>query len=346
MTLAVKYRPQSFQDVCGQDTAIKIINNSLKRYGNKIYLISGTRGSGKTTIARLISGSLGISSYDSLEIDGATFNKKDDVDSIIIPFISTYPKGSHKILILDECHMLSKSAWSAMLKPLEELSETVIICLCTTDINKIMPTILSRCIDIRLPNIPVKDISMRLKHIATAENILVQDNALDLVASISDGSMREAISLLESCLLFSSESEITVDTVWSCLNIVSDEQRSEFIKAIDMQDIVKVGEILDSISDYLYFFEMLISFVTREIISVAKGSSIYFNEKNISFLQTLLKKMLNLQLRFAGSDISLNTMIKAFFIAYIKQDKEILSGEDMSLNIQKVLDVCGFIRVW
>lgn len=346
MTLAVKYRPAQFSDICGQEIPVRIIQNSLKRDGAKIYLLSGTRGSGKTTLARLIGTSLDIESYDISEIDGASFNKVADVESIVIPFMSTYPKGDRKLLIIDECHMLSKSAWSALLKPLEDLASYMVVVFCTTDINKLMATILSRCVDIRLPNISVTAIADRLDYIAKQESIKAEDAALALIARLSEGSMREAISLLESCVLFSSD-VITVNTVWSCINQIPDEKRAAFIKVLCDQDIIQMSKMLDSVSDILYFFEMLMSFLTSEIVLVAKNESTYFQASDLSYLQYLLKKMLNLQLRFAGSDISLSVMIRAFFVTVVKHEAPVNSKVDSAvLPIQRMLDTCGFVRVW
>jgi len=348
LTLAVQYRPETFDDVIGQDTSVKIIKNSLNRSGSKAYMLSGTRGSGKTTIARLIGLRLNVSPMDTLEIDGATYTKVSEIESMVIPFMSTYPSGKNKLLIIDECHMLSKSAWSALLRPLEELSEYMVVVFCTTDISKIMATILSRCLDIRLPNISSPDIFKRIKYICVSEKMEASDEALLILSRMANGSLRGAISLLESCYLFSEK--ITDSVVWECLNQLSDKEQADFVKSLQDQDISSVNVALDGVSDLLYFYESLMNFCTDQILATIKESSRFFDEKDLPFLQLLLKKMMNLQLRFAGSDISLVTMIRVFFVTLIKH--EVISRVGTTdkvveyLDIHKVLDTCGFVRVW
>jgi len=345
LTLAVKYRPKEFSEVLGQETAVRIISNSLGLSGAKIYMLSGTRGSGKTTLARLIASHSDLRGTDLLEIDGATYNKVADIESIVIPFLSTYPKGERKMIILDECHMLSRSAWSALLKPLEELPPYMIIVFCTTEVSKLLPTILSRCIDIRLPNVSFKAVFDRLKYIVLQEKINTDEASLEIISRMSDGSMREAISILESCYLYSKE--ITPEIVWKCMNQLPDYQRAEFVMALRDQDLLKVEKVLCQVSDLLFFFEMFIDFCSSEILSVIKKDSLFFKEEDVSFLKYVLKKSLNIQLRFSGCDISLNILIKAFFLTLAKT---VSSGEVSEhkevLGLYKVLDTCGFVKVW
>ena len=348
LTLAVQYRPETFEDVIGQNTSVKIIKNSLSRSGSKAYMLSGTRGSGKTTIARLIGLHLNVIALDTLEIDGATYTKVSDIETMVIPFLSTYPSGKNKLLIIDECHMLSKSAWSALLRPLEELSEYMVVVFCTTDISKIMATILSRCLDIRLPNISSQDIFKRIKHICVSEKMEASDEALLILSRMANGSLRGAISLLESCYLFSEK--ITESIVWECLNQLSDKEQADFVRSLQDQNISLMDTVLDGVSDFLYFYESLMNFCADQILATIKGSSRFFTEKDLPFLQLLLKKMMNLQLRFAGSDISLVTMIRVFFVTLIKHEiiSKVGTPERVieSLDIHKVLDTCGFVRVW
>lgn len=346
LTLAVRYRPQGFSEVLGQETAVRIISNSLETSGPKIFMLSGTRGSGKTTLARLIASHSKIVGTDLLEIDGATYNKVGDVESIIIPFLSTFPRGERKMLILDECHMLSRSAWSALLKPLEELPAYMIIAFCTTEVSKLLATILSRCIDIRLPNVPYKSILSRLQYIAQQENIPVTSDSLEIISRMSDGSMREAISILESCYLYSST--ISPDVVWKCTNQLSDQERVNFIRALQDNDLVEVQAVLDKTADLMFFFEVFIEFCSYEILAVIKKESKNFNEKDLSFLKFLLKKCLNLQLKFSGCDISINVLIKAFFLTLVQSEqvKGTATESNQVLGVRKVLDTCGFVKVW
>ena len=222
--LALKYRPQSFEDLIGQDIVAQTITNSIK--SNKIpnaYLFTGIRGIGKTTTARIVAKSLnclkGIenlcseekcenceaitnsSHIDVLEMDAASKTGVDDVRDLI-EFSRYGPTSSKfKIFIIDEVHMLSKQAFNALLKTLEEPPEYLKFIFATTEIKKIPITVVSRCQRFDLSRINSSELFTFIKKIKDKENGKISDDALKLIVKISEGSVRDALSLLDLSLM-------------------------------------------------------------------------------------------------------------------------------------------------
>ena len=223
--LARKWRPQKFEDVVGQDHVVRTLKNAIaeKRVA-QAYLFAGPRGTGKTTLARIFAKALncvngptpepcgvcdscveianGVS-LDVAEMDGASNNKVEDVHTVIIDKINFMPVGGkHKIFYIDEVHMLTASAFNPLLKNLEEPPEHVKFIFATTEPDKVLGTILSRCQRFDLRRIGVPTIVKQLRKIADAENIKVDDEALLAVASGADGGMRDAESALDQLIAF------------------------------------------------------------------------------------------------------------------------------------------------
>lgn len=226
--LALKYRPQVFEDLLGQDIVAKTISNSIKI--NKVpnaFLFTGIRGVGKTTIARIIAKSLNClngfgkickdklcnncesisnsNHIDVLEMDAASKTGVDDVRDLI-EFSRYGPTTSkYKIFIIDEVHMLSKQAFNALLKTLEEPPEYLKFIFATTEIKKIPITIISRCQRFDLPRVKSKELLNYVKQIMIKENAKINDDALKLIVKISEGSVRDALSLLDRAILSQSD---------------------------------------------------------------------------------------------------------------------------------------------
>ena len=222
--LALKYRPQVFEDLIGQELAVKTIFNSIKE--NKVpnaYLFTGIRGIGKTTIARIVAKALncknGIENLckdkfcencqsiinsnhiDVLEMDAATRTSVDDIRELI-EFSKYGPStAKFKIFIIDEVHMLSKQAFNALLKTLEEPPEYLKFIFATTELKKIPVTILSRCQRFELPRVKPEELLVFIKKIIKLENGVATDDALKLIIKLSEGSVRDALSLLDRALI-------------------------------------------------------------------------------------------------------------------------------------------------
>ena len=257
--LANKYRPQTFDDVSEQD-AIKII---LKKQieDNKIIhglLFCGGAGTGKTTSARIYANEINKGVGKPIELDAASHNSVDDIRDIIERSQSKPLDSLYKVFIIDECHSLSNSAWQAMLKILEEPPEFVIFIFCTTNPEKIPKTILSRVQRYDFQRISHFGIVQRLKWICDNEGIkrysdngnLPDDNyattsALEYIAKIADGGMRDAITLLEKCLSYSTE--LTVENVVKALGITGYDEMFKLLNAIIVKDAKKIIEIINDV---------------------------------------------------------------------------------------------------
>ena len=213
VTLAVKYRPQRFEDIVEQDAIKTILQNQVN--ANNIrhaYLFCGSAGCGKTTSARIIAKMINNYEAEPIEMDCASHNSVNDARAIIEDCKSRPLNGKYKIFILDEVHMMSVEGFNALLKILEEPPEYVIFIFCTTDPQKIIGTILSRVQRFNFAKISVDGIKSRLKYIIENENneqalvdnvIIYEDNAIDYIARLAKGGMRDSITTLEKCLDYS-----------------------------------------------------------------------------------------------------------------------------------------------
>jgi DNA polymerase-3 subunit gamma/tau len=201
MSLYRKYRPQTFKEVVGEDHIIKVLSGAIQ-LGNisHAYLFSGSRGTGKTSVARIFSREIGTSANDLYELDAASSNGVDDIREInesvhTLPFESKY-----KVYIIDEAHMLSKSAWNAFLKTLEEPPAHVVFILATTEIEKVPETVISRCQSFvfKQPNQSV--LKEFAQMISKKEGTTLEPDAAELVALLGDGSFRDTHGILEKII--------------------------------------------------------------------------------------------------------------------------------------------------
>lgn len=243
--LARKYRPQSFLEVLGQPAIVTTLKNAIKF--NRLahaYLFCGSRGTGKTTLARVFAKALNCqaptsdgepcsicsscreiatgNSLDVLEIDGASHRGIDDIRQINETVGYAAASGKYKIYIIDEVHMLTKEAFNALLKTLEEPPPKVVFLFATTEPHKVLPTILSRCQRFNLNRIPIENIIEKLRRIAQELHIDVEDEALRLLAHRADGGLRDAESLFDQIIAFH-EGKITAKTISDVLGIVPRE---------------------------------------------------------------------------------------------------------------------------
>lgn len=240
--LARKYRPQCFNEVLGQEAIVTTLKNAIKmgRLAHA-YLFCGSRGTGKTTLARVFAKALNCqnptqdrepcsvcstcreiasgNSLDVLEIDGASHRGIDDIRQINETVGYASSSGKYKIYIIDEVHMLTKEAFNALLKTLEEPPAKVIFIFATTEPHKVLPTILSRCQRFNLSRIPLENIIGKLKRIAQEQNVTIDDEAVRLLAQRAEGGLRDAESLFDQIIAFH-EGTITIDTVTDVLGIM------------------------------------------------------------------------------------------------------------------------------
>lgn len=275
-TLAVKYRPTQFEDVCGQENVISILNNQLKDKSFKnAYLFCGPSGCGKTTLARIFAKKLNNGGGSIIEIDAASNNGVDDVRTIIKDAQFLPLDGSYKIYILDECHLFSTGAWNAMLKLIEEPPARTIFMFCTTDPQKIPATIIGRVQRYNFTKISDVQIIKRLEHILKEENISTYDiSSLQLIAKLSKGGMRDSISTMEKCLGYNSN--LTVDNISKALGVVGYDVMIEIVEHIKNK---KSNELMLSI-DKIYQNGMDLKLFIFDLIQFLLDISKYYLSKD------------------------------------------------------------------
>ena len=231
---ARKYRPTNFKDVVGQSHVTTTLNNAVKN--NKVaqsLLFCGPRGVGKTTCARILANNINEFNNDNplnnsnnlniYELDAASNNSVEDIRNLIDQVRYAPQSGKYKVYIIDEVHMLSNAAFNAFLKTLEEPPSYAIFILATTEKNKVIPTILSRCQIYDFKRIEIEDIKNKLKEILNNESIEFEDEALHIIAQKADGAMRDALSTLDLIKTFSKDSKITLEVVTKNLHILDSE---------------------------------------------------------------------------------------------------------------------------
>jgi DNA polymerase III, subunit gamma and tau len=295
--IARKWRPQTFDDVVGQDHVVRTLKNAIAR--NRIahaYLFVGPRGTGKTSTARIFAKALNCtdgpkadfdpkdpacvaiaegSHLDVIEIDGASNNGVEQVRDLRDTVQYAPAQGKYKVYIIDEVHMLSTAAFNALLKTLEEPPHHVKFVFATTDPQKVLPTIVSRCQRFDLKPIPTELIVQRLKQIATEEKIKVTDDALQCIARMADGGMRDAQSIFDQMISFCG-SEISEPDVLDVYGLVSAEKIAELAGALAAGDHPKIIEIVDACDqagrDLVRLLTDLQEVVRRALLdAIAKG---------------------------------------------------------------------------
>lgn len=205
-SLAVKYRPNTFDSVCGNSTTVKILKRIVESGTPKnAYLLAGPSGCGKTTIARILANSLNNNIGDPIEIDAASNNGVDQVRAIIESANQRSLTGTYKIYIIDECHMITSAGWNAFLKGLEETPEYTIFIFCTTEPNKIPATILNRVQRFNITKINSEEIKTRLEFICLQEGFVNYTDTCELISKLCNGGMRDAITMLDQCADFSND---------------------------------------------------------------------------------------------------------------------------------------------
>ena len=269
MALYRKFRPNEFEDVKGQDAIVRTLKNQIEadRIGHA-YLFCGTRGTGKTTVAKIFAKAVNCehpvdgspcgecavckaiaagNSMNVIEIDAASNNGVDNIREIREEVAYRPTEGRYKVYIIDEVHMLSIGAFNALLKTLEEPPEYVIFILATTEAHKIPVTILSRCQRYDFKRISIETISARLQELINKEGWDVEEKAVRYIARMGDGSMRDALSLLDQSAAFYIGQKLTYDHVLEVLGAVATEVFSRLLRKILDRDVHSVIEIVDEL---------------------------------------------------------------------------------------------------
>lgn len=266
-----KFRPQQFENVKGQEHIVTTLKNQIKadRIGHA-YLFCGTRGTGKTTVAKIFAKAVNCehptdgspcgecpvcksiaagTSMNVIEIDAASNNGVDNIRQIREEVAYRPTEGKYKVYIIDEVHMLSAGAFNALLKTLEEPPAYVIFILATTEVHKIPITILSRCQRYDFHRISIDTITARLSELMETEQVQVEERALRYVAKAGDGSMRDALSLLDQCIAFHLGEKLTYENVLEVLGAVDTEVFSQLLRQILEQDVVGAIRTIDRLVD-------------------------------------------------------------------------------------------------
>lgn len=307
-----KWRPDNFEDVKGQDHIVTTLKNQINadRIGHA-YLFCGTRGTGKTSVAKIFAKAVNCehpvngspcgecptckaiaagTSMNVIEIDAASNNGVDNIREIRDEVQYSPTEGKYKVYIIDEVHMLSTGAFNALLKTLEEPPSYVIFILATTEVAKIPVTIMSRCQRYDFHRISIETIADRLSELMKAENIVVEDKAIRYVAKAADGSMRDALSLLDQCIAFHLGEELKYDDVLDVLGAVDIAIFSNMYKTIRendvarcmnlMEDIIMQGRDLSQfVTDFIWYLRNLLLIKTtrdtdkiEDVIEVSKDN--------------------------------------------------------------------------
>ena len=264
-----KFRPDNFTDVKGQEHIVTTLKNQIKanRIGHA-YLFTGTRGTGKTTVAKILAKMVNCenptaegpcgecrccraiaagASMNVIEIDAASNNGVDNIREIVEEVSYSPAEGKYKVYIIDEVHMLSIGAFNALLKTLEEPPSYVIFILATTEVHKLPITILSRCQRYDFRRISIDTIAERLQELIAAEGVQVEEKALRYIAKTADGSMRDALSLLDQCIAFHLGEELTYDMALDVLGAVDTEVFSRLLRCVLDRNVLGCVQLLEEI---------------------------------------------------------------------------------------------------
>ena len=365
-----KFRPDNFDDVKGQDHIVTTLTNQIKanRIGHA-YLFCGTRGTGKTTVAKILAKAVNCehpvngspcnecamckaiqagTAMNVIEIDAASNNGVDNIREIREEVAYRPTEGKYKVYIIDEVHMLSTGAFNALLKTLEEPPSYVIFILATTEAHKIPITILSRCQRYDFHRISIDTIAARLSELLTAEGVEAEEKAVRYVAKKGDGSMRDALSLLDQCISFYLGQVLTYDKVLDVLGAVDTEVVSRLLRKVlsgdvtgsihVLEDLITGGrELGQFVSDFTWYMRNLLLVKTsenpEEAIDVSSENlKLLKEESGMTDVETLMRYIrifsdLSNQIRFASQK---RVLVE---IALIK-----LCRPAMETNLDSVLD--------
>lgn len=334
-----KYRPENWDEVIGQDHIVKVIAGSLK--AGKVahaYLLCGPRGTGKTTIARIIARELGTSANDINEMDAASNRGIDDVRNInenvrTLPFDSKY-----KIYILDEVHMFTKDAWNALLKTIEEPPEHVIFILATTELEKIPETIISRCQSFvfKKPNDAI--LSQHIKDIAKKEGYKLEEGGAELIALLADGAFRDALGTLQKVLSFSKDKIININEIEDITGAPNTILVNNFLDSLALNDIEKgfqtIEKAVSQNIDMAVYIKMILyklrfALMLRYAPAAKKNLEGVISERDMEYLTNLISSK--------PKNIS-SSALSVLLEAYQSLRTSFISELPLELALIKILD--------
>ena len=288
-----KYRPASFDELYGQEEVVSALKGSLEKGSvAHAYLFAGPRGVGKTSTARIFAKELGVAKEDLYELDAAS-NRKIEHFRELADSIKTLPfKSKHKLYIIDEVHMLTKEAFNAFLKTLEEPPEHVKFILATTELDKVPETIRSRCVVLHFKPASNKDISKALKAVAQKEGFEIGEDALTLISFLAQGSFRDAFGILQKALSASEGNKLTAKDVEKTHNIAPLSSALSLLYALDSKDKEKALGIVKDLElaniDFKIFTDLFVNLL-QDVLVVRLGERDSLKEKYTTESLEILK---------------------------------------------------------